>query len=132
MMLLYEADSKGISATEVLAAQISQADELATLLVEGVEQNRTQLDEAIAAHAKGWTLARMPTIDLSHRGSGGRSNTSSTIITRPPEPTRTPPAAARHGERRADNPAHQHPVLYLPVHELMSASILATSAGLSD
>jgi N utilization substance protein B len=63
MMLLYEADSKGISASEVLAAQISEADELATLLVEGVEQHQQQLDEAITAHAKGWTLARMPTID---------------------------------------------------------------------
>lgn len=63
MMLLYEAESKQISASEVLAAQISEADELATLLVQGVEQNQTQLDEAIAAYAKGWTLARMPTID---------------------------------------------------------------------
>jgi len=65
MMLLYEADSKSLPATEVLAAQISPADELTTLLVEGVEHNQTRLDEAIAAQAKGWTLARMPTIDRS-------------------------------------------------------------------
>ena len=45
MMLLYEADSKGISASDVLAAQISETDELTTLLVEGVEPNRAQLDE---------------------------------------------------------------------------------------
>ncbi len=63
MMLLYEAESKRISASEVLAAQISQADELTTLLVEGVEQHRGRLDEAIGAYAKDWTLARMPTID---------------------------------------------------------------------
>jgi N utilization substance protein B len=63
MMLLYEADSKGISPGEVLAAQISEPDELTTLLVEGVEHNQVRLDEVIAAHAKGWTLARMPTID---------------------------------------------------------------------
>ncbi len=63
MMLLYEADSKGISASEVLAAQISEADELTTLLVEGVEHNQQQLDDAITEHSKGWTLARMPTID---------------------------------------------------------------------
>ena len=63
MMLLYEAESKGISAGEVLAAQISDTDELTTLLVEGVEQNLIRIDEAITAHAKGWTLARMPTID---------------------------------------------------------------------
>jgi N utilization substance protein B len=65
MMLLYEADSKRLAASEVLAAQISPADELATLLVEGVEQNLPRLDEAITTHAKGWTLARMPTIDRS-------------------------------------------------------------------
>jgi transcription antitermination protein NusB len=63
MMLLYEADSKGISASDVLAAQISDTDELTTLLVEGVEQHQIQLDAAITEHAKGWTLARMPTID---------------------------------------------------------------------
>lgn len=63
MMLLYEADSKQISAGEVLSAQISEADELTSLLVNGVEQNQSRLDEAIAAHAKGWSLARMPTID---------------------------------------------------------------------
>jgi len=63
MMLLYEADSKQVSASEVLDAQISEADELTTLLVRGVEQNRERLDEAIAAHAKGWSLSRMPTID---------------------------------------------------------------------
>ncbi len=63
MMLLYEADSKSVPASEVLAAQISPADDLATLLVEGVEHNLARLDEVITAHAKGWTLARMPTID---------------------------------------------------------------------
>ena len=63
MMLLYEAETKSISAGEVLAAQISDTDELTTLLVEGVEQNQSRIDQAITAHAKGWTLARMPTID---------------------------------------------------------------------
>jgi N utilization substance protein B len=63
MMLLYEADSKGISASDVLAAQISDTDELTTVLVEGVEQNQSQLDAAITEYARGWTLARMPTID---------------------------------------------------------------------
>ncbi|MEQ1699169.1 MAG: transcription antitermination factor NusB [Ilumatobacteraceae bacterium] len=63
LILLYEAESKGITPSAVLAAQISPADELTTLLVEGVETNQAQLDEQIAAHAKGWTLQRMPTID---------------------------------------------------------------------
>jgi N utilization substance protein B len=63
MMLLYEAESKGIDAGDVLAAQISEPDELTTLLVEGVERHRVELDAAISAHAKGWTMARMPAID---------------------------------------------------------------------
>ena len=63
LILLYEAESKGIAPSEVLAAQISPADELTTLLVQGVESNKEQLDAVIAAHAKGWTLQRMPTLD---------------------------------------------------------------------
>jgi len=63
LILLYEAESKGIAPSQVLAAQISPVDELTTLLVEGVESNGDQLDEVIAAHAKGWTLQRMPTLD---------------------------------------------------------------------
>ncbi|MGB8862242.1 MAG: transcription antitermination factor NusB [Ilumatobacteraceae bacterium] len=63
LILLYEAESKGIAPAAVLAAQISPADELTTVLVEGVEANQARLDEVIAAHSKGWTLQRMPTID---------------------------------------------------------------------
>ena len=63
LILLYEAESKGIAPSEVLAQQISPADDLTTLLVQGVEQHQARLDEQIAAHAKGWTLQRMPAID---------------------------------------------------------------------
>ena len=63
LILLYEAETKGIAPSEVLALQISPADELTTELVRGVEANLELLDEAIGSHAKGWTLARMPAID---------------------------------------------------------------------
>lgn len=63
LILLYEAESKVIAPSAVLSAQISPADELTTLLVQGVESNMVALDAAIAKHAKGWTLQRMPTID---------------------------------------------------------------------
>ena len=63
LILLYEAESKGIAAGDVLAAQISPADELTTLLVEGVAANQAALDKVIGDHAKGWTLQRMPSID---------------------------------------------------------------------
>jgi transcription antitermination protein NusB len=63
MMLLYEAETKAISVVDVVAAQVTPPDGLATLLAEGVETNREHLDGAIAAHAKGWTMARMPALD---------------------------------------------------------------------
>ena len=63
LILLYEAETKGIAPSDVLAAQISPADELTVVLVTGVEAHMAELDAAIAAHAKGWTLQRMPSID---------------------------------------------------------------------
>ena len=64
-MLLYEATSKGVPPAEVLAAQVVEPDELTCTLVLGVAEHRDELDAAIAAQAKGWTLARMPVIDLT-------------------------------------------------------------------
>lgn len=32
-------------------------------IVEGVDDHRAELDEAIAAHAHGWTIERMPVLD---------------------------------------------------------------------
>jgi transcription antitermination protein NusB len=45
--------------------QVLEPDELTTLLVTGVERNRERLDAAIAGKSKGWTLERMPVLDLS-------------------------------------------------------------------
>lgn len=63
LILLYEAESKDIAPRAVLASQVLPTDELTRVLVEGVEDHQERLDAAIAAHAKGWTLARMPAID---------------------------------------------------------------------
>ncbi|MGD9705870.1 MAG: transcription antitermination factor NusB [Acidimicrobiia bacterium] len=63
LALLYEAESKGIPPREVLLAQISDVDELTTLIVEGVEDHQPELDELISSHSKGWSLARMPALD---------------------------------------------------------------------
>jgi transcription antitermination protein NusB len=63
LILLYEAETKGVAPSDVLAAQVATPDDLTVMLVRGVEQHMAQLDAAIAAHAKGWTLARMPAID---------------------------------------------------------------------
>ena len=63
LYLLYEAETKDVSPRQALASQVVTPDELTTELVEGVDDHRAELDELISAHAKGWTLARMPAID---------------------------------------------------------------------
>jgi N utilization substance protein B len=65
LYLLYEAHSKGIAPTDALALQVLEPDELTVLLVTGIDEHVVQLDAAIAARAKGWTLARMPVLDLN-------------------------------------------------------------------
>ena len=65
LYVLYEAQAKDIAPTDVLTAQIVTADDLTEALVRGVTEHRQRLDEAIAARAHGWTLARMPVLDLS-------------------------------------------------------------------
>lgn len=65
MILLYEAASKSLPVSEVVEAQVVSPDALTRLLVLGVDEHRDRLDAEIAAHAKGWTLARMPLIDLT-------------------------------------------------------------------
>jgi transcription antitermination protein NusB len=65
LYLLYEADAKGISPVDALELQIVEPDELTSTLIRGVADHRDRLDEAIAARATGWTLERMPVLDLS-------------------------------------------------------------------
>jgi transcription antitermination protein NusB len=65
LYLLYEADAKKISPVDALELQIVEPDEMTTTLIRGVALHRDRLDEAIAARATGWTLARMPVLDLS-------------------------------------------------------------------
>jgi N utilization substance protein B len=63
LTLLYEAESKSMLPSDVVAAQVVALDERTGILVSGVESRRAELDEVIAAHAKGWTIERMPTLD---------------------------------------------------------------------
>jgi N utilization substance protein B len=65
LYLLYEAHSKGIAPAATIDIQVLEPDELTQQLVRGVDGNLARLDELIAAKAKGWTLARMPVLDLS-------------------------------------------------------------------
>ena len=65
LYLLYEAHSKGIAPAATIDIQVLEPDELTQELVRGVDANLPQLDQLISAKAKGWTLTRMPVLDLS-------------------------------------------------------------------
>jgi transcription antitermination protein NusB len=65
LYLLYEAESKGIEPADALALQVLEPDSLTSELVSGVGEHCERLDAAIAGRAKGWTLERMPVLDLN-------------------------------------------------------------------
>ena len=65
LLLFYEADTKRVPVAEIVAAQVSPIDDLTRLLVDGTAAHRDEVDEVIAANAHGWTLKRMPAIDLT-------------------------------------------------------------------
>ena len=65
LLLLYEADAKGRTPAEVVADLPVPPDPMAVLLVDGVAERRDEIDALLAAHARGWTLDRMPVIDRS-------------------------------------------------------------------
>jgi N utilization substance protein B len=65
LYLLYEAHSKGIAPADTIDLQVIAPDALTQELVRGVGEHLPRLDAAIAARAEGWTLARMPVLDLS-------------------------------------------------------------------
>ena len=63
LSLLYEADSKGVAATAVLAELPVEPDAFTFTLVEGVGLQQDRIDSLIAQHAIGWAVERMPVID---------------------------------------------------------------------
>ncbi len=65
LYLLYEAQAKGIAPADTLDLQVIEPDELTQQLVRGVSDHAAALDALIAGRAEGWTLKRMPVLDLS-------------------------------------------------------------------
>lgn len=65
LYLLYEAHSKGIEPAATLDLQVIEPDALTASLVRGVGERRDDLDAEIGRRAKGWTLQRMPVLDLN-------------------------------------------------------------------
>lgn len=66
--IIFAAEARHCSPQEVLAGQLDQDSDrplnpYTIELVEGVSAQMPQLDEVIATHAHGWSLARMPAVD---------------------------------------------------------------------
>jgi N utilization substance protein B len=62
--LLYEAHAKSESGSSIVESQVLAVDDLVLEIVQGVDGATAFADEIITENAIGWTLARMPVIDL--------------------------------------------------------------------
>ena len=80
--LLYEAETKGCTGTEVLAALPVPPDEFAAALVLAVDEHRDRIDGLLSEFAKGWTISRMPALDRAALRMG-----TAELLTRPDVPT---------------------------------------------
>ncbi|CAM2934822.1 transcription antitermination factor NusB [Saccharomonospora xinjiangensis] len=70
MELLYEAALRDTDAVTLLSDRVGSVDadpvsDYTVALVEGVSENRERIDEVLAEHAQGWSLQRMPPVDLA-------------------------------------------------------------------
>jgi N utilization substance protein B len=68
--MLYEAAQRDTDAVTLLADRVGSTEvepigDYTITLVEGVTARREQIDELLAEHAQGWTLDRMPPVDLA-------------------------------------------------------------------
>jgi N utilization substance protein B len=68
--ILYEAPQRDTDAVTLLADRVGATDvdpiaDYTISLVEGVTGRKPQIDELLAEHAQGWTLERMPKVDLA-------------------------------------------------------------------
>ena len=65
--VLFEADQRGVPATEVLTARVAMADppvnEHTVRLVTGVVEQRERIDALIETYSRDWELDRMPAVD---------------------------------------------------------------------
>jgi N utilization substance protein B len=68
--VLYEADLRDLSPTEVLTAYLDRLERplpehisYTRRLVEGVSAHQERIDDLIASYAEGWRIDRMPVVD---------------------------------------------------------------------
>jgi len=62
---LRDADPVTLHAERTSEAEHPPPNDYATALIEGVVANRERIDELLTEHAEGWTLDRMPFVDLA-------------------------------------------------------------------
>ena len=66
--ILFEAEQRGLSPQEVLTTRVEKANmvvnEYVGTILAGVSSHREEIDELLATYARGWTLDRMPRVDL--------------------------------------------------------------------
>jgi N utilization substance protein B len=62
---LRDADPVTLLAERTEVAEQPAPNDYAETLVEGVVAHRERIDELLTAHAEGWTLDRMPFVDLA-------------------------------------------------------------------
>ncbi|WP_300342974.1 transcription antitermination factor NusB [Nesterenkonia sp.] len=66
--VLFEAEQRGIDPHQVLTTRVERADmvvnDYVRTLIEGVTARREEIDELLATYARGWSLERMPRVDL--------------------------------------------------------------------
>ncbi|MBP2330166.1 N utilization substance protein B [Kibdelosporangium banguiense] len=68
--LLFEAQLRNVDPVTLLADRVGSPDvppvnDYTVTLVEGVQTQLTRIDELLAEHSEGWTLDRMPAVDLA-------------------------------------------------------------------
>jgi N utilization substance protein B len=68
--LLFEAQLRGVDPVTLLADRVGSPDvppvnDYTIALVEGVQAQLPRIDELLAEHSEGWTLDRMPAVDLA-------------------------------------------------------------------
>lgn len=63
LTLLYEAESRDVPVAVVVAALPLDPLPFTTELTDGVEANRSEIDELLGRYSTGWPLDRMPVID---------------------------------------------------------------------
>ena len=66
--ILFESEARGDDPRQVLVQRRETDDappvsDYAAMLVEGVVAHRDRIDQLLAEHAEGWTVARMPAVD---------------------------------------------------------------------